>query len=95
MSKKEVQNTEKEKVMTKYDLKVQRREAEKAKAERDKKISTVVGIIVVAALVCLVASFPVRTYLAVNETYVKVNGENVSRVEFDYNYNVAANNYIN
>lgn len=82
------------KVVTKYDLKVQRREQEKAKEKRDKQIGNVVGVLVVVALVCLVASFPIRTYLAIHETYVKVAGENISRVEFDYNYNVVSSNYI-
>ncbi len=65
------------KVMTKYDRKVQRR-----KEEKD------------VALVCLVASFPIRTYLATHETYVVVNGEAVNKVEFDYQYNLTKNNYI-
>lgn len=85
----------KEKVVTKYDLKVQRREAEKAKAKKDKLVGNIMGAVIVAALFCLVVSFPVRNYLAVNETYAKVNGEKISRVEFDYNYNIALNNYLN
>lgn len=84
-----------EKVVTKYDLKVQRREAAKAKAKRDRLVGNIVSVVIVAALFCLVASFPIRNYLAVNETYVKINRENVSRVEFDYNYNLALNNYLN
>ncbi len=83
-----------EKVMTKYDLKVQRRKEEKEKEKRDKRIGTILGVLVVAALVCVVASFPIRTYLTVNGTYVTVGGEKVSRVEFDYHYNLEKNNYI-
>lgn len=99
MSKKETkteneQNTEK-KVITKYDLKVQRREEAKAKAKRDRIVSNVVGIAIVAVLACVVASFPIRSYLAVNETYARVNGEKISRVEFEYNYHVALNSYLN
>lgn len=96
MSKKVTENTEEQqkKVVTKYDLKMQRREAEKKKAERDKKISTIVGVVVCVLLVCLVASFPIRTYITVNGTYVKVGGESVTKVEFDYNYNLVKNNYI-
>lgn len=99
MSKKEikkenVQDTEK-KVVTKYDLKVQRREEAKIKAKRDRVVSNVVGIAIVVVLACVVASFPIRSYLAVNETYARVNGENISRVEFEYNYNVTLNSYIN
>lgn len=91
------QNAEgtKEKVVTKYDLKVQRREAEKAQAKKDKLVGNIMGAVIVAALFCLVVSFPIRNYLAVNETYAKVNGEKISRVEFDYNYNIALNNYLN
>lgn len=96
MSNKETKSTEEkqEKIVTKYDLKVQRRKEQKAKEEREKKISTAVGILIVAALVCFVASFPIRTYLTVNGTYVTIGGESVSKVEFDYNYNIVANNYI-
>lgn len=95
MSKKETKSTEEkqEKVITKYDRKMQRRAEEKAKAEKERKISIITGIAVVAVLACFVASFPIRTWLTVNGTYVKVAGEKVSRLEFDYNYHVALNNY--
>lgn len=95
-SDKEVKSTEEnqEKVMTKYDLKVQKRKEEKQKEERDKKFGTALGILIVAALVCLVASFPIRSFLTVNGTYVTVGGEKVSRVEFDYFYNLAKSNFL-
>ncbi|MCM1327048.1 MAG: hypothetical protein NC094_07340 [Bacteroidales bacterium] len=91
------QNAEKKesKVVTKYDLKVQRRKEEKEREQRQARIRRVIGIVIVAALVCLVASFPIRTYLAVHETYVKINGENITRVEFDYYYNQAKLSYQN
>jgi len=83
------------KVVTKYDLKVQRREEAKAKAKRDRLIGNIAGAAIVAALFCLVISFPIRSYLAVNEVYARVNGEKVSRIEFDYNYNISLSNYLN
>ena len=83
-----------QKVMTKYDRKVQKRKEEKEKEKKEERISTVIGIVVLVALVCLVASFPIRTYLATHETYVVVNGEAVNKVEFDYQYNLTKNNYI-
>jgi len=86
------QNTEK--TMTKYDLKVQRRKEQKEREKREKRISTIISVAILAALVCLVASFPIRNYLAVHETYVEVNGQKISRVEYDYNYNLSLNNYI-
>ena len=83
-----------QKVMTKYDRKVQKRKEEKQKEKKEERISTAIGIVVLVALVCLVASFPIRTYLATHETYVVVNGEAVNKVEFDYQYNLTKNNYI-
>ncbi len=82
------------KIVTKYDRKVERRKEQKAKEERDKKISRITGIVLAAALVCFVASFPIRTFLTVNGTYITVDGESVSRVEFDYYYNIAISNYL-
>lgn len=97
MSKKESQNIEeqKEKVVTKYDLKMQKRAEEKARAKKEKQVSLITSILIVAALVCFMASFPIRSYLTVHGTYVKIAGENISRLEFDYNYNMALNNYMN
>lgn len=83
-----------QKVMTKYDRKVQKRKEEKEKEKKEERISTAIGIVVLVALVCLVASFPIRTYLATHETYVVVNGEAVNKAEFDYQYNLTKNNYI-
>ena len=49
-----------QKVMTKYDRKVQKRKEEKEKEKKEERISTAIGIVVLVALVCLVASFPIR-----------------------------------
>lgn len=92
-NKEQKEQTE-QKVMTKYDRKVQRRKEEKEKEKKEERISTTVGIVFLVALVCLVASFPIRTYLATHETYVVINGEEVNKVEFDYVYNTSKNNYI-
>ncbi len=91
MSDKDVKN---EKVMTKYDRKMQRRKEQKAKEEKQKKITIAVSVVVVLALVAFIASFPIRSYMAQNETYVVINGEDVTKVEFDYNYNNVVNDYV-
>lgn len=83
-----------EKVLTRYDLKMQRRQEEKRKEQRNKRIASAVGILLLVGLVCLVASFPIRSWFTVHGTYIVVADENVSRVEFDYNYNTVRNNYI-
>jgi hypothetical protein len=84
-----------EKVMTKYDLKMERRKKEKEKQKKEEKLSMAVGIAVVVILVAFVASFPIRNFIATHETYIKINGENITRVEYDYNYNLSKTSYIN
>lgn len=94
--KKKQETTEsQEKVLTRYDLKMQRRQAQKKKEAREKKIGTAVGILLVAALVCLVASFPIRNWLTVHGTYIVAAGEKVSRVEYDFHYNMVLNSFQN
>lgn len=97
MSKKMTDNTgeKQEKVLTKYDQKMQRRQEERKRAKRDELVGRIAGIVIVAALFCLVASFPIRSYLTINGTFIEVAGEKVSRVEFDYNYNLVKNRFIN
>jgi len=83
-----------EKVMTKYDRKMQRRKEEKEKEERAKRITTGVTVVILLALVCLVLSFPIRTYLTLNKTFLQVGDDKVTKVEFDYYYNTVVNNYV-
>ncbi len=95
MSKKPQKGSEnQEKVLTRYDLKMKRREEQKKKEARNKKLATAVGILFIVGLAALAASFPIRNYLTVHGTYVKVGGQKVSQVEFDYNYNLVKNNYL-
>lgn len=94
MSKKETENKEEKKVLTKYDLKMKRKEEERKKARREELTGRITGIVVVLALFCLVLSFPIRSYLTINGTYIEVAGEKVSRLEFDYHYNLMKNSYI-
>ena len=83
-----------EPVVTRYDLKMQRRKEQKRKEQRDKRIAQVAGIIVLIGFICWLISFPIRSWLTVHGTYVVVADENVSRVEFDYNYYTVLNNYM-
>ena len=95
-TEKKGQNQEQaEKYVTKYDRKMKMREEQKKKEKKEEVTGRIIGGVIVAALVCLVAYFPIRNYQTVNSTYIKVNGENVSKVEFDYYYNAAKNSFIN
>lgn len=95
MSKNEkVTEVTEEKKMTKYDLKMQKRKEAKEKEKKEKRIEIIISVVAVAALVCLIASFPIRTYRTVNKTIATIGGHDISKVEFDYNYNVVKDNYL-
>lgn len=84
-----------EKVVTKYDLKQQKRAEAKAKAKKESMVEKIIWVVFALALVAFIASFPIRSYMAMNESYVEINGQEISQLEFDYNYNVIKNNYLN
>lgn len=96
MSKKDIVTEQTEqKTMTKYDQKMQKRKEAQAKAKKQARKDKIVFAVILVALVCFIAYFPIRSMMAVNETAMKVNDVEISKVEFDYNYNVIKNNYLN
>lgn len=96
MSKKEktAPVAEQKKVMTKYDLKVQKRKEAEAKKKREAIRGTIIGTVIIVALIAFVLSFPIRKYMALNGTYITVGDVKVTQVEFDYNYSVARAGYL-
>ncbi len=98
MSKKEkvTETPEQEKkVVTRYDRRMQRRKEQEAKLQREHKITLAVSIAILVAVVALIASFPIRTFIGVNQEFVKIGDEKVTKVEFDYYYYSAINTYYN
>lgn len=95
MSKNEkVTEQAEQKVVTKYDRKMQKREEQKKKEKQEKLKSNIITTVIVIALICFIAYFPIRSFMATNSAYVTVGGEDVSQVEFEYNYNVVMSNYV-
>ncbi|MBQ7933775.1 MAG: hypothetical protein IJ327_03170 [Lachnospiraceae bacterium] len=82
------------KVVTKYDRKVQRRAEEEKKAKREQLRNTVLGVLAVVVVFAFFISFPIRNWMALNGTYVEIAGEGVNKVEFDYQFNMIKNNYF-
>ncbi len=82
-----------EKIVTRYDRKMQKRREQEAKELKEKKITRIVGIAVLAVIVCFIASFPIRNFMALKETFIEVDGEKVTKVEFDYHYNKTLGSY--
>lgn len=89
-----VNPAENQKVMTKYDRKLEQRKAEAERAKKEEKKGILIGIALLVALAAFVVSFPIRSYLAVNGAYIKIGGEKVTQVEFDMQYNISKNSYV-
>lgn len=86
---------ETQKVQTKYDKKMQRRKEEAERAKKEQLKSRITTGVVVGLLAAFVLSFPIRSAIAVNGEYIRVNGEKITQVEFDYNYALAKSSYLN
>lgn len=84
-----------EKVVTKYDLKMQRRAEELRKEKRNRKIARVTTVVVLAAFVITLVASIWTNYYRVNVEYIKVNDESVSQTEFDWYYGMTKASVIN
>ena len=87
--------SEEKKIVTKYDLKMQRRQLEREREAREKRVGTGITVAVLVVLVAFVLSFPIRSIVTLNRTYITVGGEKLTQVEYDYYYYTALNNYVN
>lgn len=84
-----------QKVVTKYDKKVQQRKEAEAKAKKQKKIDRLISIAILAVIAIIVVSIPVSRYIAKNSTYINVGGHDITRLEYDYHFNMAYDEYLN
>lgn len=93
----EVKNEQK--IQTKYDRKMEARRQQKIKDERQAKliktIAVVIGIVIAAVIVVSIAAPIIRKNAALNGTYVKVGGHEMTQLEYDYYYETTVNNYLN
>ena len=91
------ENTEKTEkaVKTHYDIKMEKRKEAKKREKREKAIWKCAGIVILIAIIAFIASFPIRKYMRMTETVCTIGDRQVSRVEFDYNYNMVKNAYVN
>ena len=100
MSKKEKAVTEaaeqkKDKVMTKYDLKQQKRKEAEQKAKKEAVKGKIIGAVLILALAAFILYFPISRYISLNTAYITIGEEKINRVEFDYNYALAKNTFLN
>lgn len=86
-----------QKVRTKYERKIEERKKQEEKDKRDAKMMRIgvitVCVLIVAAIVGSVAASVLRKKAAVKDTYVTIGNHSVTKLEFDYYYNLMKNNY--
>ena len=87
--------TEEKTVRTHYDIKMEKRKEAKKREKREQAIWKCAGIVILIAIIAFIASFPIRKYMRMTETVCTIGDRQVSRVEFDYNYNMVKNAYVN
>ena len=86
---------EAQKIVTRYDRKVQRRKEAELKEKKQKQLDKLLGILLAAVIVIAIAAIPVNKYLASHATYITVGGHDITRVEYDYYFNLANSQYMN
>lgn len=98
MSNEQQTEEKKEKVMTKYDLKMKRRKEEEEKEKKSWfRFRAACLAVVLAVVVAIVASIGISVYdrySALHGTYISVGGHDLTKVEYDYHFATAVNNYM-
>lgn len=89
---------EEQKVVTKYDRKMEERRKQKEKDKRQERITkitaSVIGIALVAAIVISIAVSVITKQTAIRGTYVQIGEHKITGVEYDYNYNSTVSSYL-
>ena len=89
---------ETEKVMTKYDLKMEKRRKEQEKEAKAKKRMKICGTVILVCIAALiigsVATSLVKRYKTFNGTYIKVGEHELTKLEYDYYFTSVTNNYL-
>ena len=86
-------NTKPEKKMTKYDLKMQRRQEEERKAKKEKTIIKTGCILAVVICVCIAAWKFYDNYQEKHGPYITVGSHEIQKAEFDYYYYSSLNSF--
>lgn len=87
-------NTEEKKIQTSYDRKVQRRKAAAAKAKKEKIKRIIITAVCVLLVVGGIASFSIMKSKELNAPYFTVNGQGITKTEFDYYRAIEKANFL-
>lgn len=89
----------KEKVVTRYDRKMEFRRQQEEKEKRDAKRWKIGTLLAGICVICIIAGITIRSAVkkqaALKDTYITVGNHELTKLEYDYYYNITVNNYIN
>ena len=87
-------NAASEKVVTKYDRKMQKREEERKEAKR----RYITKWVCIAVLACIILGSGTATGIKLNsiyKDYIEVDNDKISQIEFDFYYGIAKTYFLN
>lgn len=88
-------NAASEKVVTKYDRKMQKRKEEERKEAKRRFITKWVCIAVIAGIILGSGTAIGLKLNSIYNNYIKVNDDKISQIEFDFYYGIAKTNNLN
>lgn len=95
----DTEEPQQEKVMTKYDRKVQQRKETEKKDKRDNLVNKIIvialAVVVVAAIAVSVGIAARNRAKAVSETFVQIGDHDITGVEYKFYFNTVVSNYLN
>ena len=98
MSKEKQTEEQSDKVVTRYDRRMEKRKKEEEKERRSWKRFKIVSIVILAAVAVSIV-FSIGTsfynrYTVLNQTYFQVGDHDITRLEYNYYFNNVYNNFI-
>ena len=88
-------NSTQEKIVTKYDKKVQKRKEQERKEALRKKIFSVAATVIAVIIVAAAGTAVWLNYDKVHHKYIAVDGDPISQIEFDFYYSLTKQNILN
>lgn len=93
------QANDSQKIVTKYDRKMEERKKKEEKDKRDAKVmrigAIVIGAAAIVAIVGSIAASVLNKNAAIKNTYVTIGDHQLTKLEYDYYFNSTVFNYVN
>ena len=92
---KAVLNNTEEKIVTKYDKKVQKKQEQERRETKAKKITSIAATVILVIIVAVAGTAAWMNYDKIHNEYIDVDGDKISKIEFDFYYSMTKQNILN